>query len=162
MVMKFINKNAYIFIAIKGKAFFKSASDSSSLLLRNALRLVAVDFIADFILIISKLTVTTLCGFLCYLWFTTRPLQYADVKFPFIIVALVVVNSYMIATAFFSIYHMAIDTIFLSFLEDSESNDGTPQKPYFMSENLKRIVGKPNLMHENVEGAVKSTHISEF
>ncbi|KAJ8327466.1 hypothetical protein QVD99_007994 [Batrachochytrium dendrobatidis] len=162
MLMKFINKNAYIYIAIKGKAFFKSAAEASSLLLRNALRLVAVDFVADFILIISKLGVTTLCGFLCYLWFSYQAAQYTNVKFPFITVMVVVVETYMVATAFFSIYHMAIDTIFLSFLEDCETNDGSPEKPYYMSDTLKRIVGKTDQKVEVEQRPKKTTHVTGF
>jgi choline transporter-like protein 2/4/5 len=28
---------------------------------------------------------------------------------------------------------MAVDTLFLCFLEDLERNDGTPERPYYMS-----------------------------
>jgi len=38
----------------------------------------------------------------------------------------------MVSSGFFSVYAMAVDTLFLCFLEDLESNDGTPEKPYFM------------------------------
>ena len=37
---------------------------------------------------------------------------------------------------------MAVDTLFLCFLEDMERNDGTPSRPYFMSKGLQKIVGK--------------------
>ena len=37
---------------------------------------------------------------------------------------------------------MAVDTLFLCFLEDLERNDGTPEKPYYMSKNLRKILGK--------------------
>lgn len=36
---------------------------------------------------------------------------------------------------------MAVDTLFLCFLQDIEVNDGTPEKPYFMSRDLKKILG---------------------
>lgn len=29
-------------------------------------------------------------------------------------------------------------------VEDSETNDGTMEKPYYMSDNLKKILGKEN------------------
>lgn len=29
-------------------------------------------------------------------------------------------------------------------VEDSERNDGTPEKPYYMSKSLKKIIGKKN------------------
>ena len=37
---------------------------------------------------------------------------------------------------------MAVDTLFLCFLEDLERNDGTPEKPYYMSKSLRQILGK--------------------
>ena len=37
---------------------------------------------------------------------------------------------------------MAVDTLFLCFLEDLERNDGSPQRPYYMSSNLQAILGK--------------------
>ena len=36
---------------------------------------------------------------------------------------------------------MAVDTLFLCFLEDIERNDGSADKPYFMSSDLKKILG---------------------
>lgn len=41
---------------------------------------------------------------------------------------------------------MAIDTIFLSALEDLEHNDGTDERPYYMPEKLRRIMGVSNKM----------------
>jgi hypothetical protein len=40
--------------------------------------------------------------------------------------------SYLTAHCFIAVYGMAIDTIFLSFCEDSARNDGIT-KPYYMS-----------------------------
>ena len=37
---------------------------------------------------------------------------------------------------------MAVDTLFLCFLEDLERNDGSIEKPYYMSKSLKQILGK--------------------
>ena len=37
---------------------------------------------------------------------------------------------------------MAVDTLFLCFLEDLERNDGSREKPYYMSSSLKKILGK--------------------
>ena len=40
------------------------------------------------------------------------------------------------------VYAMAVDTVFLCFLEDSERNDGTPERPYFMSKGLQEVTKK--------------------
>ena len=151
-LMKFINKNAYIYIAINGDTFFSSASEATGLLIRNALRMVAVDFVADFVLVISKLAVTAAATFGCYWYITNNPQNYANLSFPFITVAFVGGIAFMISTAFFSIYHLAVDTIFLSFLEDCEKNDGSFERPYYMSETLKKIIGDPHLVEKPNKG----------
>ena len=48
--------------------------------------------------------------------------------------------SYAVATAFFSVYAMAVDTLFLCFLEDLERNDGSRERPYAMSSSLRRVM----------------------
>ena len=48
----------------------------------------------------------------------------------------------MFFSCFFSVYSMAVDTLFLCFLEDLERNDGTPEKPYYMSKSMRKILGK--------------------
>ena len=52
--------------------------------------------------------------------------------------------TYFIAACFFSVYAMAVDTLFLCFLVDSEENDGTAEKPYYMSEGLMKILSVKN------------------
>lgn len=56
----------------------------------------------------------------------------------------VIVGSYLIAHGFFSVYGMCVDTLFLCFLEDLERNDGSAERPYFMSSNLKKLLNKTN------------------
>ena len=45
----------------------------------------------------------------------------------------IAIGTYFISTSFFNVYSMAVDTLFLCFLQDLKQNDGTPQRPYFMS-----------------------------
>jgi len=52
---------------------------------------------------------------------------------------LAAIFAYMIIDCFVGVYGMAIDTIFLSFCEDSERNDGIT-KPYYMSVGLMEFV----------------------
>ena len=61
-----------------------------------------------------------------------------------IVLLLIFLGSYLICDGFFNTYSMAISTIFICFLEDLERNDGSAQKPYFMSKSLMKIMGKKN------------------
>jgi len=56
--MRFINRNAYIMTAIYGANFCSAAKDAFSLLMRNAARVLGLDALCDFVLLIGKLVVT--------------------------------------------------------------------------------------------------------
>ena len=67
-----------------------------------------------------------------------------DLNYYFVPIIIVVVGTYFIADVFFDVYEMAVDTLFLCFLEDLERNDGSPLKPYFMSKDLRAILNVKN------------------
>eukprot|EP00794_Sanderia_malayensis_P015816 gene15816-17411_t len=138
--IKFLNKNAYIEIAVYGKNFCVSAKNAFCLLLRNILRAAVLDKVTDFLLFIGRITVTLGVAVGSFYWFKDRK----DLNYYLAPVMIITVGAYMIASAFFSVYEMAIDTIFLCFLEDSERHDGSPEKPYYMSKPLRKILGKKN------------------
>ena len=47
------------------------------------------------------------------------------------------------------IQHDNEDSIFLCFLEDLEVNDGTPEKPYYMTRDLMKLLSKRNQRDES-------------
>jgi len=53
---------------------------------------------------------------------------------------LIGLGAFCIADTFFGVFGMAVDTIFLCFLEDVERNDGSQEKPYFMSRDLHKVM----------------------
>lgn len=108
-------------------------------------------------------------GATTYIYFTNEKygveLHYVQVP-----VVIVMIGTYLIASVFFGVYSMAVDTLFLCFcmykmpdnsfyklwlykwistfitVEDCERNDGSEEKPYFMSKQLMKILGKKNLI----------------
>lgn len=141
--LRFLSKNAYIMCAIHGKNFCTSARDAFELTMRNFLRVVTLDKVTDFLFFISKLLLTGAAGTSTYFFLLYNddivPLHYIAVP-----VAIVSIIAYLITSVFFSVYSMAVDTLFLCFLEDIERNDGTSEKPYYMSKDLMKILGKRN------------------
>ncbi|XP_060561475.1 choline transporter-like protein 2 [Ruditapes philippinarum] len=146
--LRFLNKNAYILIAIYGKNFCASAKDAFFLIMRNVVRVVVLDKVTDFVLFISKLLCVSAVGVAAFFFFNGDISYLSDyvpkLNYFFTPVILVILGTYLIASCFFSVYSMAVDTLFLCFLEDLEMNDGTPEKPYFMSKGLMKIIGKKN------------------
>ncbi|KAI5627676.1 choline transporter-like protein 4 [Silurus asotus] len=68
--IKFINRNAYIMIAIYGKNFCVSAKNAFSLLMRNIIRVVVLDKVTDLLLFFGKLLVVGGVGALAFYFFS--------------------------------------------------------------------------------------------
>uniref|UniRef100_A0AAX7V5D4 Choline transporter-like protein n=1 Tax=Astatotilapia calliptera TaxID=8154 RepID=A0AAX7V5D4_ASTCA len=138
--VKFLNRNAYIMSAIYGKNFCTSARDAFFLLMRNVIRVAVLDKVTDFILFLGKLLIVGLLGESAFLkaFQNTAP----TLNYYWVPILTMVVCSYLIAHAFFSVYSMCVDTLFLCFCEDLERNDGSAARPYYMSPSLREILWK--------------------
>ena len=51
-------------------------------------------------------------------------------NYHFVPMIIIILGTYAIATTFFSVYDMAVDTIFLCFLVDLDKHDGSPDILY--------------------------------
>ncbi|NWR95412.1 CTL2 protein, partial [Furnarius figulus] len=146
--IKFLNRNAYIMIAIYGTNFCTSARNAFFLLMRNIIRVAVLDKVTDFLFFLGKLLIVGSVGILAFFFFTQRIKLVQDTAPPlnyyWVPILTVIVGSYLIAHGFFSVYGMCVDTLFLCFLEDLERNDGSAEKPYFMSPNLRKLLKKTN------------------
>uniref|UniRef100_A0A8C6DHF3 Choline transporter-like protein n=1 Tax=Moschus moschiferus TaxID=68415 RepID=A0A8C6DHF3_MOSMO len=148
--VKFLNRNAYVMMAIYGKNFCKSARDAFNLLMRNILKIAVMDRVTDFVLILGKILVAGCIGVLAFLLFTKRlPVIIegpTSLNYYWVPLLTVIVGSYIVAHGFFSVYAMCIETIFICFCEDLERNDGSTEKPYFITPTLHGILNKKQLV----------------
>ncbi|XP_046905410.1 choline transporter-like protein 5-B isoform X2 [Hypomesus transpacificus] len=146
--IKFMNRNAYIMIAIYGKNFCTSAKDAFFLLMRNVVRVAVLDKVTDFLLFLGKLLISGSVGVLAFFFFTHKiPVIQEEVpslNYYWVPLLTVIFGSYMIAHGFFNVYAMCVDTLFLCFLVDLEVNNGTAARPFYMSSNLRNILNKKN------------------
>ncbi|XP_051965281.1 choline transporter-like protein 5-B isoform X1 [Xyrauchen texanus] len=144
--IKFMNRNAYIMIAIYGKNFCASAWDAFFLLMRNVMRVTVLDKVTDFLLFLGKLLISGIVGALAFFFFTRQipgiQEEVPSLNYYWVPLLTVIFGSYMIAHGFFNVYAMCVDTLFLCFCEDLERNDGSPSKPYYMPLGLHRILKK--------------------
>ena len=138
--MKFLNKNAYIEIAVYGKNFCVSAKNAFFLLMRNILRVAVLDKVTDFLLFIGKVSITVGMGVASFYFFNKNK----DLNYYLTPVIIIIASAWVVSSAFFGVYEMAINTVFLCFLEDSERHDGSQEKPFYMSKKLRKILGKKN------------------
>uniref|UniRef100_A0A0N5BAG2 Choline transporter-like protein 5 n=1 Tax=Strongyloides papillosus TaxID=174720 RepID=A0A0N5BAG2_STREA len=144
--LKFLNKNAFILMAIYGKPFWTSAKDAFSLISRNLIRVVVVNRVTSILLFIGKLSITISLGFLSFQYFSgnwvIEEIPKFYLNYYFTPVVIIVIGTYIIADLFFDVYEVGVNTMFLCFLQDSEINDGSIDKPFYMSKNLKKILDK--------------------
>ncbi|XP_036435500.1 choline transporter-like protein 5-B isoform X2 [Colossoma macropomum] len=142
--IKFMNRNAYIMIAIYGRNFCASARDAFFLLMRNVVRVAVLDKVTDFLLFLGKLLISGSVGVLAFFFFTRKiPVIQEEVpslNYYWVPLLTVIFGSYLVAHGFFNVYAMCVDTLFLCFCEDLERNDGSASKPYFMPAGLHKIL----------------------
>lgn len=145
--IKFINRNAYIMVAIYGKNFCTSARDAFFLLMRNVIRVAVLDKVTDFLLFLGKLLIVGIVGIISFFFFSGRAKGVdfvPNLHYYWVPILTIVVGSYLIAHGFFSVYAMCVDTLFLCFLEDLERNDGSAERPYLMPGALLTVLKKQN------------------
>lgn len=139
--IKFINRNAYIMIAITGKGFCKAAAMATGLIINNILRIGTVNVIGDVMLFLGKLCVSLACALFAFLMLDTHQYKSSHHKIssPLFPVLFCWGLGYVVASLFFAVVEMAIDTIVLSFCQDVEEHQGNPQyAPPLLMETLKK------------------------
>ncbi|CAN9502911.1 unnamed protein product [Ophioblennius macclurei] len=144
--IRYMNRNAYIMVAIYGKNFCTSAREAFFLLMRNVVRVAVLDRLTDFLLFLGKVLIAGSVGVVAFLFFNKKlPFLLEEVpslNYSWVPVLTVVIGAYLIAHSFFNVYAMCVDTLFLCFCDDLERNDGSSEKPYLMSPELHSILGK--------------------
>jgi choline transporter-like protein 2/4/5 len=115
--IKFIARNAYIMVALKGKGFCKSAKDSFFLLLNNLGQLGATILISGIVLTLCKVSITAGCGFLGFVAFSNM----ADVTTPALPVVCTIILAWFVSSAFMGVYELTIDTLLMCYCEDKNA-----------------------------------------
>ncbi|RLN61355.1 hypothetical protein BBJ29_004535 [Phytophthora kernoviae] len=159
--LKFLNKNAFIIMAMKGRSFCPSMKDSFSLLLANAARVATVSIIARFLMILGKVFITGFCMLFMFVFIKYPPSHLpsffmgdvSEVTSPIFPMLLTGILSYATASFFLDVYGTGIDTILLCFCEDCNVNKGSEQ--YYMSDELLAFIEGP--VKKNAFAVYKST-----
>lgn len=162
--VRIVNENAYTHIALTGKGYCFSARKACSLIFatetwkvqedekdkkinyydedgeekvsHNAAQYAVLNLITDILMVLGKVVLIALAGFVAFLWVNYG---YSDDALTSKVVPVVVtmVIGYFFAAVFMSVYGKAIDCILYCFFFDKAVNKGGP---YAMSPELKRLV----------------------
>jgi hypothetical protein len=142
-IVKFINKNAYIIMAIHGTGFCLSAKRGFQLVFNNILRFTAVNTVGEFILFLNQIVITLICGIFTYAfiqlnntynWGIIIGVNYGIV--PTIAAGFI---AFCISALTMQVYHVAIDTILMCFVYDIDIHS---PEDYYMGGALRALVSK--------------------
>ncbi|KAK9152733.1 hypothetical protein Sjap_000213 [Stephania japonica] len=137
--VKSVNSNAYIMIAITGKGFFSASEIATELIIKNIHQIGRVNIIGDIILFLGKLCVSLSSVLFAFLMLDADKYRFSHNKIssPLFPVLISGGLGYVVARLFFGVVEMSIDSIILSFCQDTEEHHGNPQHaPTFLKETF--------------------------
>ncbi|XP_065916951.1 choline transporter-like protein 2 isoform X2 [Dysidea avara] len=150
-VLRYVNRQAYIEIAIYGHNFCVATCKVVSLLLRNIIRTVVKDNIVRFLLFLGEICIVAAVAGVAWLAFGGYTNYGEDIwgrRLNYYLIPILVLCfvAYLVAAGFTGVFLMAVDTVFICFLEDLERNNGKDQ-PYFMDPSLQKLMDLHNEMN---------------
>ena len=105
----------------------------------NPVRTFVLNNMVNFLLALAEFVIVVGTGCVSYYvfaeWFPSAGGTMSTLNFFLVPLLFIVIGTFFIARSCFGVYSMAIDTIYLSFLQDLKQNDGSPEKPYIMEKS---------------------------
>lgn len=105
--IRYINRNAYIYMALSGESFCSSALNSFILILKNSAKFAFVEGIADVFMFLAKFFISTSTTALSWLIMGAM----TNVTSPWLPLFVVFLLSYMIASVFIAVFDVSANTI---------------------------------------------------
>jgi len=143
--IKFLNKNAYIQVALKGTSFCTSAKEAFFLILRNVVRfggLAMLGKIVDLLGVMFITTATTVIGYV------VLEALYSDAS-PIVPVACYVITGYLVARLFLNVFSLACDASLQCFIIAEEME----HRGDFIPNALQSFLKQTDLQEEVHEGS---------
>ena len=113
--VKFISRNAYILIAQKGYSFCHACRDVFSLLTSHMGQISATTMITNYLMLLGKSSSALRSG-IGYIWMSQDGLETTPTSMRVVPLLLIGLLAFGVASAFLTVYDIAIDTILVLFL----------------------------------------------
>lgn len=141
--LKYMNHNAYTVTATRGTAFCESARIAWRVVFTNMLQVATVNSVGDLTIFLAKVTVTAV---VCCI---ALPVMAHDPTLHLYAVPLLLtaVFAFFITHCVFSVYEMAVDTLFLCFSDDYNTYDSTDGRELVANKDLYEFMVK----HEDID-----------
>lgn len=125
--MEFINKHAYIQIALKGDNFCKSAFEGFGIIVRNLGRFSVMAVVGGFFNMLGLIFISSASGFIGYMLITEVPYFAEGLNSPILPTFVMVMIGFIIGLICISIFGTSADALIHCFLFDEEINKGQPK-----------------------------------
>jgi solute carrier family 44 (choline transporter-like protein), member 2/4/5 len=143
--VKYVSRNAYIIVAMRGRPFCSCAREAFFLICRNLSKVATVGIISSLMLNLGKLCIVAVSTLVMFTIVTAKPVlpsfftgDLDSVSSPVLPMAATITLSYAIASYVFEIYQMAVDTILICFCEDLKLN--AKSHKYYAREELQKFI----------------------
>jgi hypothetical protein len=117
-IIEYLNKQAYIQIALRGKSFCMASIDGVTALLSNPTRYGIVSGVGSIMMFITQLMIAAGATVLFYVLITFNTSIRNNVMEPIFLLVVVCLGSYAIGIVFMSVYDVSMDTILACFIAD--------------------------------------------
>jgi hypothetical protein len=118
-IVQYINKFAYIYVAMHGYSFCHAARECFELISRNFFSAVIMDTITGFVLFVGKALFTALCTII-----TVAVLDAQGRPLTAVTLGLSIVLTFSVLHIISHVIGVSVDTVFVCYLEDLEMNKG--------------------------------------
>ena len=112
--VRYLNRNAYIYMALSSESFCSSALNSFILILKNAAKFSFVEGIADVFMFLAKFFISISTTALSWLIMGAM----TDVDNPFMPLFVIFMLSYMVSAVFMAVFDVSANTILQCYLMD--------------------------------------------
>ena len=121
--VRFITKNAYIQVAVRGNNFCSSAKQAFFLIIRNAGCFGITLGIANILMFIGKAFIMALSGFITYIILEESSIN-EKLYAPFVPVCIVIAVAYVVSSIFLSVFSFSANAMLHAFFFDLELGGG--------------------------------------
>eukprot|EP00944_MAST-04C_sp_MAST-4C-sp1_P009183 g9183.t1 len=134
--VKYLTRNAYIIVAIRGTGFCSAGLAVFKLLSKHGAQIAMTTTIAAFLMFLGKVVIMGACGVIGFLWLDGL----AGLSSPILPVICILVLALCVGSAFLHVYDLGIETILISYCIDLDENK--PPRQYKFSNSLAKAAGQ--------------------
>uniref|UniRef100_A0A8C5R2W5 Choline transporter-like protein n=1 Tax=Leptobrachium leishanense TaxID=445787 RepID=A0A8C5R2W5_9ANUR len=145
--LRSLNQNAYAATMINGTPFCISAKESYNLMEKNPPYVSHLNCSGVFLIFLGKVFVVCFTVFGGLMAFNYHR-QLSVWVVPLLLVAFF---AYLVAHCFLSLFETVVHSLFLCYAVDINTNDGTPERPYFMEQDLMALIQQTDKLPEKLK-----------